>query len=121
MQKNPESLFLGSLTYADHFDHSMSSPELLPPINAIKQPRRWFDTKTDMWTLGCIIFNMATGVPPFYVETNNQTDLHRCIRKADWKTQFKPFAKICSTKLGDILDKCLDPNPNTRLSASEAV
>ena len=74
-----------------------------------------------MWTLGCIIFNMATGVPPFYVESNKQTDLHQCIRKADWKTQFKPFAKICSAKLGDILDKCLDPNPNTRMSARDAV
>lgn len=36
MQKNPESLFLGALTYADHYDHSMSSPELLPPVNMIK-------------------------------------------------------------------------------------
>ena len=35
MQKNPESLFLGRLVYADHFDHSMSSPELLPPLNVI--------------------------------------------------------------------------------------
>ena len=36
MLKNPDNLFLGQRSYADHFDHSMSSPELLPPLNAIK-------------------------------------------------------------------------------------
>lgn len=35
------------------------APELLPS-------RKTYDEKCDIWSLGCIIFNMVTGIPPFY-------------------------------------------------------
>ena len=38
------------------------------PKNYIKDPRRFYGKKVDLWMLGCIIFNMVTGVPPFYSE-----------------------------------------------------
>ena len=91
LEKMPDNLYQGHLVYANKYDHSMSSPELLPPVNRWKAPRRWFNEKTDMWTLGCIIFNMGTGVPPFYVNDNHIASLHSNIRKADWRTQFRPF------------------------------
>ena len=41
--------------------HSYSkSPELL------KIKERDFGTKTDLWTIGVILYNMITGIPPFY-------------------------------------------------------
>ena len=44
----------------------MSAPELLPPFEFLKNPElRHYNEQVDVWTLGCIVFNMITGVPPF--------------------------------------------------------
>ena len=38
------------------------APELLPK-------KKTYSEAADIWSLGCIIFNMSTGIPPFY-DTN---------------------------------------------------
>ena len=84
-EKVPENLYIGKVAYKTFFDHSMSSPELLPPINSDEINRRFFSTKTDIWSLGCMIFNMATGVPPFYlIDHGKKHILYATIKKADW-------------------------------------
>ena len=78
-----------------------------------------------MWSLGCIIFNMCTGVPPFYLTNNLDNNkihyLYASIRRAAWQEEFEPFVKICSKDLYDILTKTLNPNPNIRYTAAECV
>ena len=45
-----------------------------------------------MWTLGCLIFNMVTGVPAFFNE-NKQTDseVFEKIRASDWRPKLNEY------------------------------
>ena len=47
---------------------------MLRPKNFIKDATRFYGKKVDIWMLGCLIFNMVTGVPPFYSETGKSQD-----------------------------------------------
>ena len=63
----PSSSFQGERKFIPEFEHFMSAPELLPAINPLKDPRRYYGQQVDMWIIGCIIFNMVAGVPPFFI------------------------------------------------------
>jgi serine/threonine protein kinase len=54
----------------------MSAPEMIRPDssqeeiklksqNSEEEPKRQYDYAVDMWTLGCIMVNLVSGVPPF--------------------------------------------------------
>ena len=43
----------------------MRAPELLDKIKN-------YDESVDIWSLGCIIYNMVTGIPPFYDSDESQ-------------------------------------------------
>ena len=64
----PKSSFQGERRFVPEYNHYMSAPELLPPINHLKNPRRYYNQQVDMWILGCLIYNMVTGVPTFFTE-----------------------------------------------------
>ena len=66
---------------------------MLPPINQIKDPRRYYGQQVDMWLLGCIIFNMVTGVPPFYVDSDvlekHDSEIYEHIRAGEWREKLE--------------------------------
>ena len=66
--------YQGDRVYDPKYNHFFSAPELLPPINPIANPRRNYGQKIDMWMLGCMMFNMVTGVPPFFSEQDKEQD-----------------------------------------------
>lgn len=76
-------VFQGNRKFNHVFDHSMSAPELLPAEEEVKQKKRKYDVQVDVWSLGCITFNMFTGVPPFFESTN--LVLYKRIQSGDWK------------------------------------
>jgi serine/threonine protein kinase len=63
--KPPDTFFQGKKSYQAKYNHGQSAPELLPPINMIESKDRHYTTQADLWTAGCLIYNMITGVPPF--------------------------------------------------------
>jgi serine/threonine protein kinase len=42
----------------------LRAPELLDSVKN-------YNESVDIWSLGCIIFNMVTGIPPFYDSDEN--------------------------------------------------
>uniref|UniRef100_A0A4W4FG27 Serine/threonine-protein kinase PLK n=1 Tax=Electrophorus electricus TaxID=8005 RepID=A0A4W4FG27_ELEEL len=53
------------------------TPNYLSPEVLNKQGHGW---ESDVWALGCVMYTMLLGKPPF--ETNNLKETYRCIREA---------------------------------------
>lgn len=64
----------------------------------------------DYWSLGAMLFEFLTGVPPFHAETDSETTKNILMNKIQWfdDDEMSPQAK-------DLITKLLDPNPETRL------
>ncbi|KAL4897830.1 kinase-like domain-containing protein [Aspergillus ambiguus] len=73
-------------------------------------------TKTvDWWTLGVLLFEMLTGLPPFYDENTN--DMYRKILQ---EPLMFPSDQIVPPAARDLLSRLLDRNPERRLGANGA-
>ena len=62
----------------------------------------------DWWSVGTIIFEMLTGLPPFYTE--DEENMYTKIMTAD--LEFPPFL---SYEVTDLISKFLRRDPNQRL------
>lgn len=67
----------------------------------------------DWWTLGCFIYEMITGTPPFY--KNNRQDLFEGI-----KTENPKLPSTLTTAGRSIIAGLLQKNPDQRLGAKGA-
>ncbi|KIX02245.1 uncharacterized protein Z518_08184 [Rhinocladiella mackenziei CBS 650.93] len=73
-------------------------------------------TKTvDWWTLGVLLYEMLTGLPPFYDENTNEM-----YRKILQDPLHFPGPEIVPAAAKDLLQKLLDRNPERRLGAGGA-
>jgi serine/threonine protein kinase len=70
-----------------------------------------YTVKADLWSVGCIFYEMVTGYPPYYVSTMN--DL---IKKIDEGNISIPKSLNSSDELKDLLFSLLEPNPDIRIS-----
>lgn len=66
-----------------------------------------YDIKADLWSIGCILYEMVTGKLPF--TASNREELI-------WKINEKYTKPNCSYYLNDLLEKLLAPNPVARIS-----
>ncbi|GAA5988132.1 hypothetical protein JCM10908_002078 [Rhodotorula pacifica] len=82
------------------------SPEL---ING--QP---YDVKSDIWALGCLIYELCAGHPPFH-EARTQPDLAVMIREGKIPDLPKPY----SSHLGQVVKAMLRQNPKERPNTSQ--
>lgn len=73
-------------------------------------------TKTvDWWTLGVLLYEMLTGLPPFYDENTNEM-----YRKILSEPLHFPGPEIVPSQARDLLTKLLDRDPAKRLGANGA-
>jgi NIMA (never in mitosis gene a)-related kinase len=64
-----------------------------------------YDHKSDIWSLGCIIYEMCTFRPPFLGESLE--DLNRSVQKG----RFQPIPSQYSKELQELISKCLSLSP----------
>jgi len=74
-----------------------------------------YTKSVDWWTLGVLLYEMLTGLPPFYDENTNE--MYRKILQDP--LQF-PGPEIVPAAAKDLLQRLLDRNPDRRLGANGA-
>lgn len=84
------------------------TPEYLAPEVLAK---RGHGKAVDWWSLGSLIYEMLTGLPPFYVQDRRAT--YRNIMTAQ-----VTFPKSISPRAQDLLIRLLEKEPNRRLGGS---
>lgn len=100
-------------------DLSQTSPKALvgsPRYMAPEQlkPGAPVDARTDIWGLGCCLFQMLTGKPPF--DGASAIELATQIQRAEI-----PHITRASRALNGLVRRCLRSNPNERFDSAEAV
>jgi serine/threonine protein kinase len=91
--------FKGTLTYM--------APEMIPPT-------RNYGKAIDWWALGILIYELMTGLPPFYDEDNGKKKKKILRGPLVFPEDFDGVAE-------DFVFKLLDRNPHTRLIKSEKI
>lgn len=76
-----------------------------------------YDTKSDMWSLGVIVYILLGGYPPFIEQ--NQRELFRKIRKGQYEFHDEYWSAV-SPDAKDLISSLLAVDPAKRLSAEEA-
>lgn len=84
----------------------MSGPEMALQENFLSDSKRHYGLPVDMWNLGCIIYNMVCGIPPFEGEKSN---FHLTLNQKEqqWKTSVVSNLIKSSPKMFDFVEKCL--------------
>lgn len=84
------------------------TPEYLAPEILDKKP---YGKAVDWWTLGCIIYEMFTGYPPFHAP-------NRSLLFDKIKNGLTKMPKNATPELADLLSRLLNRDPKKRLGSS---
>lgn len=121
----PENVFLNSANQVKLGDFGLSkllssnasfastyvgTPFYMSPEICSAQP---YTLKSDIWSLGCIIYELCTHEPPFNAKTH--FDLVSKIKDG----KVRPLPRCYSPELGEVIGRCLVVNEEMRASTAE--
>ena len=86
----------------------LGTPAYMSPEQARGRP---LDKRADIWSFGCILFEMLTGRAAFAEETISDTLAHVLDRDADWQA----LPPSTPARVRDLLRRCLQKNAARRL------
>jgi serine/threonine protein kinase len=94
----------------------ISCNDLNEPTRFSVDKKNYYNKSVDIWSLGCFLYTMLCGFPPFYDDDPNQ--LTRKILNGDY-VFLKPWWDEISDDVKDLITKMLDTNPMRRISIAE--
>lgn len=105
---------LGDLNISKLTDNGFASTQTGTPYYT--SPEIWngqkYDSKCDIWAIGCIIYEMCTLLPPF------RADDFPSLFKAVSNGKYKEIPKKYTKNLGEFIALCLKTDPSARPSAA---
>lgn len=81
--------------------------------------KKKYDESVDLWSIGCLIFNMVTGVPPFY--ESDDAGLQNAIAHGNYEANFPLFEELTTPDLHELISKLLVTNAASRMTSDELV
>lgn len=100
------------------FDHFTKMLPLFWPPELFSQKKN-YSKAVDIWSCGCIIFNMMTGVPPFYEE--ERENLMNAVQRGNYAGMSPDFDANGSKELKELLAGMIVCNPLKRITADDLV
>jgi serine/threonine protein kinase/Flp pilus assembly protein TadD len=86
----------------------MGTPAYMSPEQARGKPT---DKRSDIWSFGCLLYEMLTGRIPFEGETVSDTLANILQTEPDWQA----LPQSTPEKVRSLLRRCLEKNPHRRL------
>ena len=86
----------------------MGTPAYMSPEQACGKPT---DKRSDIWSFGCVLYEMLTGHFPFKGETATEILAHIIEREPDWET----LPQGTPANILVLLRRCLEKDPRRRL------
>jgi serine/threonine protein kinase/TolB-like protein len=87
----------------------VGTPAYMSPEQAAGRP---VDKRTDVWSFGCVLFEMCAGQPPFVGESSLSTIAMVLEREPDWSK----LPKATNPRIRELLERCLRKEPQRRLN-----
>lgn len=119
-QHDDSSILLADFGFAKYVPESglktrCGTPAFVAPEIIVGKP---YNTQADMWSVGCLIFMLIGGYPPFQDETHR--GLFRKIRASDF-TFHKTYWSNVSLQSKQLITNLLTVDPNERLDATASL
>lgn len=115
MSSDLQALKVGDMNVSKIIKNHFAYTQTGTPYYA--SPEVWrdnpYNTKTDIWSLGCVMFEICNLSPPF-----NGVDMDELYQKIQ-DCKHLPFNSQYSQKLQQAILKLLNPNPHTRPSCEK--
>ncbi|EAX84361.1 AGC family protein kinase [Trichomonas vaginalis G3] len=83
--------------------------DYMAPEVLLNQPHTF---AVDFWSLGCMLFEFLTGVPPFHAETEEETTQNILTSKVEFYEEDE-----ITNEARDLIIRLLEPNPEKRLGS----
>ena len=88
------------------------APELMS-VNKV------YSYSADIWAVGCLIYNMVTGIPPFYEKDDKA--LGSLIKHGRYSGVFPEYDANASNEMREIIANMLSIDPRKRMKAEELI
>ena len=92
----------------------IGTPAYMSPEQARGKPT---DKRSDIWSFGCVLYEMLTGKIPFKGETISDTLANILDHDADWET----LPVEAGPQLRKLLYKCLEKDPDSRYQSAAQI
>lgn len=90
-------------------------------VPAYKAPEQWsqstIDARTDIYALGCILFEMLTGKPPFLAPGLSVDEQRKYIRQQHENVRPPSLSSQFPRRLNDLIQICLQKDPSARFAS----